>query len=209
MFFQTRNQLLPEVTAPAGVYEWETDGEGSCESESQDGGCLSLISGNGHGLEQFGDASANGDDVFFFTEAPLSENDVDNNNDVYDAQVDGGEPPAPECKPPDVLDPLARRCVKEECDTAETCRLEKRQPPVNSFPASAFFNGPGNLVASVEKGKEPEKRVTKSLTRAQKLALALKVCRAKDRGKKERHKREVCEKAARGRYGSVKKPRKK
>jgi uncharacterized repeat protein (TIGR01451 family) len=51
------------------------------------------------------------------------------------------------------------------------------------------------------------KVVKKALTRAQKLKAALKVCRTKDKGKSKakRHKREACEKAAKQKYGSVKK----
>jgi hypothetical protein len=45
----------------------------------------------------------------------------------------------------------------------------------------------------------------KTLTRAQKLAAALKVCRKKDKGTKKRRKRETCEKQAKKRYGPLKK----
>jgi hypothetical protein len=50
----------------------------------------------------------------------------------------------------------------------------------------------------------------KALTRAQKLKVALKVCRTKDRGKgkAKRRKREACEKGAQKRYGPVKKSKK-
>ncbi len=47
------------------------------------------------------------------------------------------------------------------------------------------------------------KSAKRSLTRAQKLKAALKRCRTKYRGKKARHKREVCERQARKRYGPV------
>jgi uncharacterized repeat protein (TIGR01451 family) len=51
------------------------------------------------------------------------------------------------------------------------------------------------------------KVVKKALTRAQKLKAALKVCRTKHRGKSKakRRKRETCEKAAKRKYGPVKK----
>jgi hypothetical protein len=68
------------------VYEWEAYGEGSCASIAQDGGCLYLIS-SGTSSEQsyFGDASANGNDVFFFTRQALAPTDDDDLVDVYDA----------------------------------------------------------------------------------------------------------------------------
>jgi hypothetical protein len=44
----------------------------------------------------------------------------------------------------------------------------------------------------------------KALTRAQKLSKALGVCRKQDKGKAKRHRREVCERAAHKRFGTVK-----
>jgi hypothetical protein len=51
VFFQTRNRLLPteDDSGLTSVYEWEANGEGTCGSETQDGGCLSLISAGGVG----------------------------------------------------------------------------------------------------------------------------------------------------------------
>lgn len=76
-----------EVTG-CDVYEWEADGEGGCHSESVDEGCLYLIS-SGTSPEQsyFGDASASGNDVFFFTRQALAPSDEDSSVDVYDARV--------------------------------------------------------------------------------------------------------------------------
>ena len=89
VFFQTPDALVADDTDnQTDVYEWEADGEGSCRSETQDEGCLYLIS-SGSSSEQsyFGDASANGNDVFFFTRQPLAVTDTDNNVDIYDARV--------------------------------------------------------------------------------------------------------------------------
>jgi hypothetical protein len=69
------------------VYQWEAQGEGSC---TQPAGCLSVLS-NG-ALPQgasFADASADGSDVFFLTEASLLPSDP-GAGDVYDARVGGG-----------------------------------------------------------------------------------------------------------------------
>jgi hypothetical protein len=54
------------------------------------------------------------------------------------------------------------------------------------------------------------KTTVKKLTRVQELAKALAACRKKDKGREKRHKREVCERQAKKRYGSkAKKVRKK
>jgi virginiamycin B lyase len=88
------------------VYEWEAPGSGSCEKgvagySAQDEGCLYLIS-DGTSTEPafFLDASASGDDVFFFTHSQMVGQDKDPLQDVYDARVGGGlasqnEPPPP------------------------------------------------------------------------------------------------------------------
>src|SRR5271163_515189 len=84
VFFDTPDALLDTDTntgtspgcegeeTGCDVYEWEADGEGSCRSETQDEGCLYLIS-SGTASEQsyFGDASANGNNIFFFTRQAL------------------------------------------------------------------------------------------------------------------------------------------
>jgi hypothetical protein len=78
------------------VYEWEAPGAGSCEEGGPgyappDGGCLYLIStGKGDEPSFLGDASASGDDVFFFTRSHLVGQDADELLDVYDARVGGG-----------------------------------------------------------------------------------------------------------------------
>ena len=97
VFFETRT--LPLVVADtngvADVYEWEAKGEGSCESEAQNGGCLYLISsGKGSEAATFIDASTSGNDVFFFTRERLVGQDVDSLVDVYDARAKAASPPS-------------------------------------------------------------------------------------------------------------------
>jgi hypothetical protein len=80
------------------VYEWEAPGADAhgCTTTSpayspQDGGCLYLISsGKGPYPAFLADASATGDDVFFFTRDQLVPGDGDGIQDVYDARVGGG-----------------------------------------------------------------------------------------------------------------------
>ena len=89
VFFQTEAPLLAaDRNGQMDVYEWEAEGEGSCRSDTQDGGCLYLVStGTSPQPSLFGDASTNGDSVFFFTRQQLAGSDEDNNVDVYDARV--------------------------------------------------------------------------------------------------------------------------
>ncbi len=182
VFFQTEEALVPgDANGQMDVYEWEREGAGSCERMSasfseRDGGCVYLIStGQSAQPSYFGDASADGDDVFFFTRQSLVGQDRDLNVDVYDARVDGGiaaqnPPPAPE--------PCAD----------ETCRGPSDASPVFGVPASATITGGGDLLPA------PAAK-TKPLTRAQKLARALKACR-----KKPRKRRGGCEARARKQY---------
>jgi hypothetical protein len=205
VFFQSEDPLVPVVgeanDGRVNVYEWEADGEGSCRSESQDGGCLYLIStGSEHRESYFGDASANGDDVFFFTSERLAASDEDEAFDVYDARVNGGAcsiEGQPEGYPACVVPPKERT----PCTSAETCKPPPSEPPTESFPATAAFNGPGNLVSPRLIEKPIVKPKTAAQLRAEKLAKALKLCRQD----KSRKKRASCEKTARKRYGPVKK----
>jgi hypothetical protein len=188
------------------VYEWEADGEGSCRSETQDEGCLYLIS-SGTLSEQsyFGDASANGNNIFFFTRQTLVPTDTDNNVDVYDARVcekgESCETPLPPCKTGYQRNPTTADCEREPCYTAETCKPNPSEPPQEAFPATAAFNGPGNLSFSPPPPPPPTKVKTAAQLRAEKLAKALKLC-GKDRAIPKRHN---CEKQAKKRYGPVKK----
>ncbi len=136
VFFQTTEALLPQDTNDRmDVYEWEREGTGSCAvgSGNASGGCLYLIStGRSNSESYFGDASADGHDVFFFTRQPLVGQDTDNNVDVYDARTGGGiaaQNPAPPTPP----------CLGEACKAPPTAASSE------SPAASASFFGPGNV----------------------------------------------------------------
>ena len=183
VFFQTEEALVPgDKNEQTDVYEWEREGAGSCERVSErfsarDEGCLYPIStGQSAQPSYFGDAGAAGEAVFFFTRQSLVSQDQDLNVDVYDARVDGGiaaqnpsPPPAP-------------------C-TGETCRGAWGASPVFGVPSSATITGDGNLVS-------PPVMKPKPLSRALKLARALKACE-----KKRRKKWSSCRARARKRYG--------
>jgi hypothetical protein len=187
VFFDSPDALVPEDTdSPTpNVYEWEADGEGGCESSAQDEGCLYLISsGTSNEQSYFGDASANGDDVFFFTRQELVPSSEGGNFVVYDAH---------ECLVHEACEETphvnAAECTGEGCATSPYST-----PPVPDL-LSAAPAGSGNLPeppASTGGGQGASHK----LSTAQKLAAALKKCRAKH----DKHKRQVCEAQAHKRY---------
>ncbi len=84
--------MAQDTNAPADVYQWEAKGSGNCQRSP---GCVSLISsGRSPGGATFLDASANGSDAFFLTDASLVGADP-GSVDVYDAKVGGGFAEAP------------------------------------------------------------------------------------------------------------------
>jgi hypothetical protein len=111
---------------------------------------VSLISSGGEGGLVYLLGSANeGHDVFFTTQAKLGPNDNDVALDVYDARIEGGEPP------------LAARPVECEGDACST----PPATPLDLTPASLTFNGigevlPATSVAPNAKAKAKAKKKT-------------------------------------------------
>jgi hypothetical protein len=160
------------------VYEWEAQGGPSCPtSTSVYGGCLFLLSGGqGDDYSYFVDADESGSNVFLTHRGQLGGVGPLNDKDhLYDVHASGG------------FVNISRAC------TGTGCQGVPPAAPSFATPASVTFSGAGNFMPS------PPKVVVKSLTRAQKLAKALKACR------KDRHKpkRVVCERQARKHYGPV------
>ena len=157
------------------VYEWEPDGVGGCERTQ---GCVALISsGHNPNDSMFLTATPDAKNVFFVTREQLLGQDQDDQLDVYDARIGGG------------------------INVGETapCGGEACKGPLSSSagseaPGSSSFGGPGNL-ASV--APAPPVVKPKPLTRARKLASALKAC-----AKKPRKQRAACRVRAMKRYGS-------
>lgn len=131
VFFQTPEPLLPAaVNGVQNVYEYETDGGGSCH---QSGGCLYLISSGSSSADSvFLDASATGDDVFIATAQRLTSSDTDQSLDVYDARVNGGLPAS---TPPSFC-------------TGDACKGPLGTPPPPPPAATVTFFGPGNAASS-------------------------------------------------------------
>jgi hypothetical protein len=162
------------------VYEYEPSGTGSCESESENGGCLSLISSGRDTTDSFFvDATPSGSDAFFTTRAQLVSEDHDDLVDLYDARENGG---------------FSSDASGPPCTTADSCRTAPvPQPQIFGAPSTQTFTGNGN--ASPPIGKAPVAQ--RSLTRAQKLANALRAC-----AKQPKSKRSACRVQARRRYGA-------
>lgn len=93
VFFDSDDSLvLTDTNKDTDVYQWETQGEGSC---ARPGGCLSLISsGRSTDGASFVDAATDGDDAFFLTDGSLVAGDP-GGVDLYDARIGGGFPVAP------------------------------------------------------------------------------------------------------------------
>jgi hypothetical protein len=179
VFFETATKLVPQKAENGvdDVYEWEQAGTGSCQSEEQEGGCVYLLSSGTSPYPSFYlDNDESGENVFFATKAGLVKGDTDESYDVYDARVGGGFPQPP---PPG------------EC--AGTCRSAGAAPALSAALTATL--GPPENTNRVE--VLHEKSEEKPLTRAQKLAKALKAC-----ARKPKRKRAACIKRARRLYGA-------
>jgi hypothetical protein len=143
-----------DYPACTDVYEWEAPGAGSCKEASPsysplNGGCIYLIStGKSKFPSLFADASASGNDVFFFTRQALVGQDKDELQDVYDARVGGGLP---------AQNPV----VVEPCVSTEACHGPAQTPPAQSSPATPSFFGPANEVQKHKKQKAKKKKSKK------------------------------------------------
>jgi hypothetical protein len=143
-----------------------------------------ISSGASDESSYFLDASVSGSDVFFETTQRLLPRDREAAYVIYDARVNGGfpEPAAPAA----------------QCASGEGCAGAAPEAPVLSTPGSLSFVGAGNLTPA------PSKPKTAARIKAEKLASALRACRAKH-GK---HTRTLCESQARKRYGGAAKAKK-
>ncbi len=125
---------------------------------------------------------ATGANVFFAIAAQLTTQDISTEREYYDARICTTAEP---CYTP----PAASIPCSEE-----GCRPAAPASAVAQAPGSESFAGPGNLTpppaAATGKSKPP--------TRQQKLAKALSACRTKH----NKHKRQLCERAARRPFGA-------
>jgi hypothetical protein len=154
VFFDTSDPLVPRDTnGKRDVYEWEN-------------GTVFLISSGAspdHSL--FLDSSESGGDVFFATTSELVQGDNDLSYDVYDARIP---------RPGDVLPPESVPCQ------GDVCQGPPSVPSLLGAPASATFNGLGNVSATVtapvvkkavKAKKKPRKKKGKGKGRGRKAAV--------------------------------------
>jgi hypothetical protein len=195
LLFDSQDALVPSDTNGTwDVYEFEPKGVGDCTlgsplfQEALDG-CVGLISSGGSKDESvFLDASETGDDVFFLTKAGLAPGDGDRLFDVYDAHVCSVSVP---CLP-------AAPVSLPACSTSDSCKpAPTPQPESFGAPASQTFSGVGQ--SSTVGSSKPVVVRGRTLTRAQKLARALKACAKKH----NRNRRMACERQAKRRYGDA------
>ena len=144
VFFDSADGLVPQDTNGAeDVYEWE-------------GGNVYLLS-DGRSVRgaSLVDASSNGNDVFFITNAQLVAQDTDRQVDLYDARAphELGEAVGFSLAPPVV-------CEGEDCHAAGAT------PPAFAVPTSSVFVGAGNVagVASKPMVKSKSKSKAKKVT---------------------------------------------
>jgi hypothetical protein len=193
LYFNSPDRLVTAASnGKEDVYEYEPSGVGGCQSAT--GGCVSLLSGGSSDRESaFLEATPDGSNVFLLTEARLlPQQDTDTAFDIYDArECSEASPcltPPPESEAP--------------CGETETCRPAEPSQPIPGGPGgTAIFSGPGNTITpppTTGKHEVEARRVTKRVTRAQKLKKAIKRCRK--RHLHSRHTRKACEHRARKRY---------
>jgi hypothetical protein len=183
VFFDSTQPLVSQDrNGVQDVYEWERAGSGSCSVGVPGSGCVFLLSGGSSTTASWLlDASESGDDVFIITRARLLAQDQNENYDVYDVRVGGVSGL-----------PGGSGCVGAGCQGVPPAAA------VFGAPASETFGGEGNFPVGTLAPEVPAVKMV-VLTRAQKLARALKAC-GKDRVKRRRV---VCEARARKRYGAT------
>ncbi len=167
VFFSTIDPLVARDTnGVSDVYEYDVSTKR-----------VSLLStGTGGSGAWLAAADAEGKNVFIATRQSLLQEDTDTLVDLYDVRVGGGFP-----------QPHTQgSCVGDECQGTPSA--------APTFNTASGFSGLGNVVPVKSPTGSPSAH--KSLTRAQRLERALKICRGKPKSRR-RH----CVASARKRYG--------
>jgi hypothetical protein len=177
-FFVTPERLLPaDTNGKFDVYMW-------------DEGVLDLVStGLSSSNSGFGDASADGDDVFFLTREQLVGIDTDDDVDMYDARVGGGianqnpPPPPPPCQGDQCQPPPPPQTDPAQPGTADAQGGD--QP--GAGPDCGSFDQKATKSAAKAKQKKQKvkqlKKKAKQATGAKKKKLKEKVKKAKQKAK--------------------------
>jgi hypothetical protein len=196
LFFETKTALLAaDVNNKSDVYEFSAGGE------------LHLLSTGQNGADSyFGDASADGEDVYILTrEAGLVGQDIDPNYDVYDVKADGGiaaqsppeqepcsgdqcqQPPTspPTVDPPKTTDPGPgnpqidhKRCNKlQKKARAFTQQARKLQKKARKLSRSAKKADGKKAHKLRNKAKHLKKKAKRQMEKAQELEAQAGICR--------------------------------
>ena len=213
LYFNSADSLVSEdtnrriETIPGGgeqevgvedVYQYEPEGVGGCTAGSgtpETHACISLLSsGTAEHESAFLDASPSGSDVFFLTSQPLLSSDIDTAYDAYDARVCTESSPCIQPPPP----------PRSPCGDEKSCRSTSGDgtPGFGSASSETALGPPSISKLQTLPSKTSVKPKPKRLTRAQKLKRALAACRKAHRHSK--HKRVVCERQAKHKYGAHK-----
>jgi hypothetical protein len=180
VFFNSSQPLVSQDSNQIqDVYEWEREETPGCpRATSASGGCVFLLSGGqSSNPSYFIDADVTGDNVFFTHRGQLAEVGAPvGKTDLLDARVNGGLPEAP------------MGCSGAGCPASPSA------PPGFTPPLSNTITPGSNAVPSPA-GSNKGKRIS----RAERLAKALRACRKKH----NKHKRVTCEASARKRFGPV------
>jgi WD40-like Beta Propeller Repeat len=192
VFFDSPDSLVPGAAGGVeNVYEYEPQGTGSCAFSA---GCVGLISsGSGPQESTFLDAGESGEDVFFTTAAQLVPGDTDQAYDIYDAHV---------CSQASPCISSSVTSTPPQCESASECRGPYSSTGQVAATSATTSSHPPEGVAKqgVQPSKTKAQPKPKALTRAQKLARALALCRKLHAH--SRTKRIACERAARRTYSA-------
>ncbi len=190
VFFTSRDRLTPSaMEGHENVYEYEPPATGACAAEAI-GGCLALISPGDEASPAevrrkprlLGTDPA-GENVFFMSADSLLPRDGDSQLDWYDARVEGG---------------FEEVSATPGCGEGACQGPAVAGPPLPALDGSAMLGGEAP-VALVPEPHALTPHTAKPMTSAQRLAKALKACRAIPR-----QKRHACETRTRRRF--AKKP---
>jgi hypothetical protein len=181
VYFDSSQRLVEaDRNETQDVYEWSAEGTPSCPvATSLYGGCVFLLtSGESQGFSFLVDTDESGANVFVEQRGPLyGQGPAGTKSELYDLRASGGQPPR----------------IGTGCSQAGTCPAAPELPSAASAPASNATSGRGNF--------PPQPSPAKPLTKAQRLAKALKACRARHR--RSHH---ACERQAYRRYRPAHKP---
>ena len=190
VFFDSADPLVTEAeNHTLDVYEWHAGrisliSSGSEKAPSYFLGYSPYVNPRGETVE--------GGNVFFGTHANLVPwQSTESEGNIYDARVCQAESPCLQAPPQ-----RTGQCEDGSCHPPPPA-------PSDLTPTSQIFSGAGNLTG--EPSPPPPPKPTAAQERAKKLTVALKLCRKK----RNRHNREVCERAARAKYGPIAKKSKK